>query len=139
MALDGLLFPLTLLRHAIVIHSWLRWVAAATVLLLSSVHLGMRSHGIALLRVSIAHGSHSRGGHAAKASAHAVSHGTTATGWVATTRTIVGCSVDANSATIKPIKTTTMISGLLSLPFSSFYDSQEWQGLMDQLLTRYYS
>lgn len=94
---------LTLLRHGIVVHGWLRRITTATVLLLSSVHLGVRSHRIALLRVSVSHWRHPGCCHAAKASAHAVPHSTAATGWVATTRAVVGCPVDTNGASVKSI------------------------------------
>lgn len=94
---------ITLLRHSVVVHGRLRWITAAAILLLSSVHLRVSSHRIVLLRMPVSHGSHTGSCHATKSSAHAVAHSTASTRWVATARTVVGCPINTNGASVKSV------------------------------------
>lgn len=94
---------LTLLRHCVVVHSRLRRVSAATILLLCRIQLGVRSHRMALLGVAVCHLRHARGRNTTIAAAHAVTTKTTAARWIASSRSVVRGLINTNSAAIESI------------------------------------
>lgn len=94
----------TLLRHSAVVHGrLLRWIASTAVLLLGSIHLRMRSHGVALLGVAICHLRHARSGHAVPTSHAVAAHDTTTARRIASTGTIVRRLVYTDGAAVEPV------------------------------------
>lgn len=106
----------TLLRHSTVVHGrLLRWITPTAVLLLGSIHLRMRRHGVGLLGVTVGHLGHPRSGHAVP-SAHPVGpHDAAAARRVPSTGSIVRCLVHTDRATVEPVDGTIKISLLMVL------------------------